>query len=87
MKLREYLDRLNEMVFDNPDCLDYDVIISADPDDCRYEDVCFSPKVGMKVDDGYGFCDNKEEWDEDQEFTYEGKEDRDDYKPDSICLN
>jgi len=86
MKLREYLDRLNEMIKENPECLEYDVITAKDDEGNGYDHVHWTPSVGMLIDGGYGFCSDEEDWNEDQEFSYE-EEDRTQFKPDSVCLN
>ena len=86
MKLREYLDRLNEMVFDNPECLEYDVITAKDDGDGGYQHAEWMAIFGMMVDGGEDYCNNKKDWDEDQDFCFD-PEDRIPYTPNSVRIN
>lgn len=46
MKLKEYIESLNQMVKDDPSILEYDVVYSSDDEGNSYEFVAFTPSVG-----------------------------------------
>lgn len=46
MKLKKYLDHLNELVKNNPAALDYDVVTSADDEGNYFVPVIFTPSIG-----------------------------------------
>lgn len=46
MKLKEYLDHLNNLVKENPKILDFDVVYSSDDEGNYYGMVHYAPSVG-----------------------------------------
>jgi len=87
MKLKEYMEMLKKMIEENPDCLEFEVITAMDDEGNEYDTVSrWGPCVGVSLYGHEEFCSNKEDWDEDQEFSYD-KEDRKPWKPNAVCLN
>jgi hypothetical protein len=72
MKLKEYIDNLNDQVKDNPEILNYDVIYSSDDEGNDFDLVVYTPTIGKfnKDDDGWY-----------QKFDSESSE------PNAICIN
>lgn len=54
MKLSDYILELSKLVRENPKCLDYDVIYSADDEGNHYQMVHFSPSIVEFKELGYG---------------------------------
>ena len=54
MKLKQYLEILNEMVKDNPEILEYDVIYSSDDEGNNFDFVNYSPTVGEFKEEEFG---------------------------------
>lgn len=50
MKLKEYLDNLNKMVKDNPELLEMNVIYSRDDEGNGFQEVYFTPTLGIFKD-------------------------------------
>lgn len=46
MKLRDYLESVNEQVKHNPEILDYDVVYSSDAEGNSFEEVFYTPTIG-----------------------------------------
>ena len=46
MKLSEYILELNKLVKENPECLHYEVVYSADDEGNHYQSVHFTPCIG-----------------------------------------
>ncbi len=47
MKLKEYIEALNEFVIKNPDALEFDVITSNDDEGNGYHHVYYTPTKGI----------------------------------------
>lgn len=52
MKLKEFLDKLNTMVKEDPKILNLDVIYSSNDEGNSYEPVYFAPSKGNYSEDG-----------------------------------
>ena len=46
MKLKEYLESINELVKNNPSLLELDVVYASDDEGNNYDFVAFTPSVG-----------------------------------------
>lgn len=55
MKLREFIENLNELVKQYPESLDMEVVTSKDDEGNGYNGVCFSPSVGYYDEDERDF--------------------------------
>jgi len=55
MKLKKYLEFLNNMVKDNPKALDYDVVYSSDDEGNAFSGVFYRPSVGYYDKDTLSF--------------------------------
>lgn len=51
MKLKEFIDTLNEMVEANPKLLEFDVVYSSDSEGNYYDHVFYTPTVGNFTND------------------------------------
>lgn len=73
MKLKEYIENLNEFVKEHPEALELDTIYAKDSEGNGYHDVSYTPTL-MQVDEGYYRevqCDP----------------DEDDFSPNAVCIN
>lgn len=61
MKLKEYLDNLNKLVKENPDCLEYEVVSSIDDEGNGFNSVYYSPTLGIFEDDEFISGENIDE--------------------------
>lgn len=75
MKLKEYLENLQKLVQENPEVLDYKVIYAIDDEGNRYQEVEFTPIIGIFEDREFIFKDHIEEWE------------REESEINSICIN
>ena len=66
MKLREYIENLNEFVKENPETLDMIVVYAKDSEGNGFEEVYYTPNKGCFDPDERNFVDveNYEELDE-----------------------
>ncbi len=46
MKLKEYLENLNELIKENPDALNYTVVAASDDEGNSFIEVVFAPSLG-----------------------------------------
>lgn len=53
MKLKEYLEKLNQLAYNNQELLEYDVVYSRDDEGNGYQEVCYDPSAGYLDEDGY----------------------------------
>lgn len=53
MKLKEYMDRLNKLVQDNPKALEFEVIAAIDDEGNGYNPVFFHPTLGTYDGDDF----------------------------------
>ena len=61
MKLKEFLENLNEFIKENPESLGYDVVTSKDDEGNGYNEVYYAPSIGFFEDREFKSTD----WDED----------------------
>ena len=47
MKLRQYLDELNELVEENPAALEYEVVYAKDDEGNGFEETHYGPSMGL----------------------------------------
>ena len=78
MKLKEFIDNLNNFVTENPESLDLDVVYSTDDEGNGYNKVNFEPCLGFYEDREFKSVAYDEE-DEDVEIPL------DEYN--SVCIN
>jgi hypothetical protein len=52
MKLKEYIEKLNKLIVENPESLEMDVITSSDDEGNSYNEVHFAPSLGRLDEDG-----------------------------------
>lgn len=52
MKLKEYIEKLNKLIAENPESLEMDVITSSDDEGNSYNEVHFAPSLGRLDEDG-----------------------------------
>jgi hypothetical protein len=78
MKLKEFLDGLNQLVKDYPACLNLDVITAKDAEGNGFEIVHYGPSVGVFEDDE--FCPKDSDYFE-EEYGYT------DTDVNAICIN
>lgn len=85
MKLKEYIETLQEFVKQNPQALDYKVIYAKDDEGNGYQEIHYSPSVGH-TEDEYHIEDflTVEYIDE---MIEEGDCEKDDYPLNSVCVN
>lgn len=77
MKLKKYIKKLNKVVEENPNALEYEVVYSSDSEGNSFNSVGWGPTIGFySGDEDFVPEDNFEEWD------YE-----EDIKPNAICIN
>lgn len=80
MKLKEFLENIQEMIKEDPSLLELDVITSKDAEGNGYEEVYWSPSPGVYDSDENEFVpSNSEDFEEEHEYT---KEDIN-----AICIN
>ena len=81
MKLRQFLDQLNNLVKEHPEYLDLDVITSKDAEGNGFEEVYYEPSVGVFDDSNDSqFCSRESE-DFEEEYGYT------DQDINAICVN
>lgn len=61
MKLKEYLDALNEIVKENPKALEFEVISSIDEEGNGYNEVFYTPSSGTYNEGEFATATNKNE--------------------------
>jgi hypothetical protein len=70
MKLKEYLENLNNFVKENPDALDLEVIYSSDDEGNDFQAVHYTPQMGI-FEGGYRgefiSSEQLEDWDRSKE--------------------
>lgn len=66
MKLREFLENINELVKKNPEYLNHLVVTSSDDEGNNYTPVYFSPGVGIFEDSDFIPEDQVDDWDRDK---------------------
>jgi len=78
MKLGEYMNRMIELVRENPGAADYEVVSSIDDEGNGFNPVYYGPSPGYF--DGNAFIDESsfEEYNEDYDTTYEVN---------AVCIN
>lgn len=62
MKLKEYIENLNEFVKENPDALDLDVLTSIDDEGNGFNMVSFSPSKGYYDGNDFIYDQNLKEY-------------------------
>lgn len=75
MKLKEYLENINELVKADPNILDYTVVFSSDDEGNSYNEVHYEPSLGIYEDD---------EW---VGVEYDSYENYDEKDINAICIN
>lgn len=80
MKLKEYMDRLNKLIAENPEALELEVITARDSEGNGYNAVWSSPTMGL-FEDGE-FWDNSAGTIQEYEDYWE-----EEYHLNAICLN
>ena len=75
MKLKEFLENLNELVKENPQVLEYEVIYAKDDEGNGFSEIVYTPSVGFLDDDSEFTDEVSEDWDELEE------------EPNVICIN
>lgn len=79
MNLREYLEKLNKLVEENPNYLELEVIYSSDDEGNSYSNIHHEPTpVFIEEDEGDKYCYDKENYEEEYE---------EEFVPNSICVN
>ena len=79
MKLKQYLENLNDLVKEDPTALNMEVVAAIDDEGNGYNAIHYSPSLGVYNDEDREFSSDKEDWEEcneDEEF-----------KPNAICIN
>ena len=66
MKLREYLEELQEFVETFPECLDMDVIYSRDDEGNGYQRVYYGPTKGIFEDSDFISADQLEDYEREE---------------------
>lgn len=80
MKLEQFLEAIQEMVKEDPSILELNVITSKDAEGNGYDEVYYTPSIGVLDEDGEGFVPvESEDFENEYEYT---KEDIN-----SICIN
>lgn len=80
MKLKEFLNNIQEMVKKDPSLLEKNVIFAKDAEGNGFEEVYYSPSVGVYDTEEYEFVPaDSEDFEEEYEYT---KEDIN-----AICVN
>jgi hypothetical protein len=75
MKLKEFLENLNELVKENPQVLEYEVIYAKDDEGNGFREVVYTPSVGFLDDENKYTVEESEDWEELEE------------EPNVICIN
>lgn len=78
MKFREYLENLQELTKENPEILDMEVIAAIDDEGNGYNEVYYTPTLGIFID-GEFIPENDEKYLEENEYT------KKDFN--AICIN
>lgn len=78
MKLKEFLEGLNQLIKDNPTYLDLTVIASEDAEGNGFDEVYHGPSVGVFKDDEF-IDTNSENFEEEYGYT--------DKDVNAICIN
>lgn len=81
MKLKEFLNNLNEFVKDNPKALDYEVIYSADEEGNGYNMIWFEPSDGVYNEEDKEFYSRGNLLEEPEEYEYTEKD------CNAVCIN
>jgi hypothetical protein len=68
MKLKEFLNNIQKMVEEDPSLLELDVITSKDDEGNGFEEVYYSPSVGVFEDSEFVPSDS-EDFEEEYEYT------------------
>jgi len=76
MKLKDFIENLQEMVKENPKLLEFNVIAAKDAEGNGYEDVYYAPTLGVYDADGEFFT---EDYYEDYELSSKDEN--------AICIN
>jgi hypothetical protein len=71
VKLKEYLDKINAKVAENPEILNYSLVYSKDDEGNGFKKVFYPPSIGY-----YDSCDGEFVGTEDNELV-----------PNAICIN
>ena len=74
MKLKEYFERLQNMIDANPEILEYDVVYSSDSEGNDFNLVGYNPSIGLY---------DEEDWVKFQ--SYDTLDDGD--TPNAVCVN
>ena len=75
MKLGEYIKTLNDLIEENPKCLDFNVITSKDAEGNGYSSIYYGPTIGIFEDEEFIPKSQVQEWDRNPEEV------------NSVCLN
>ncbi len=62
MKLKDYLEYLNNLVKDDPEILDYDVIYAADDEGNHFSKLHYTPSLGYFDGDNFYSSEAKEDY-------------------------
>lgn len=60
MKLKDYLENLNKLVAENPEALDYKVLVASDEEGNNYDEVCYGPSIGFYDTRDFSFTDDSD---------------------------
>ncbi len=74
MKLKEYLEAMNKLTKENPECLDMEIVYARDDEGNGYQKVSYEPSKGFFNDNDF----TPESQLEECEITE---------KPNAICIN
>lgn len=79
MKLRDYIDGLNELVKEMPEALDFDVVSASDDEGNSYHIVNFGPSIGHFDTEERDFlsAEGWEPWDDNDEMP----------ENNAVCIN
>lgn len=64
MKLKEFIENLNEFVKNNPECLEMNVCSSADDEGNRFNEIYYAPSKGNLNDRDFINAEQFEEYDD-----------------------
>lgn len=69
MKLREFIDNLNQLAKEDPSLLEKNVIFAKDAEGNGYDEVYYGPSAGVFTEDFEFIPSDSEDFEEEYEYT------------------
>lgn len=80
MKLKDFLENINQMIQENPDLLEFEVVYAKDDEGNEFDNITYEPSLGYFDVADWNFI-HKDNFEEMQDDGW------DDLEVNSICIN